>query len=271
MGRRKRASTPVRRDLPRPRTRVRYPSFRTSSHRSRPPSGSCPTTWPAWRACAAGARRRHHRRQPRGRRNRRTSTSTSRASRTRAYGAQIMENLGECTGGDGQYVQFVGSTDHGSHMEWVRRRLRQAAGRLPRHDPRRGPDRVARRARRSRTTRPRRSSPSTRTSRHFRARPGTDVVGIARAVEEAGKADTTCVMGTSIPSVAGRLPRQRSDRQDLLLGPGHGRQGTVAVAKILAEGGTIEEGTDLGIPGYESLVKLDRARQRVRWQCWRRG
>ena len=36
-----------------------------------------------------------------------------------SYGVDIMKNLGECTGGTGKYVQFVGGLTAKTHMEWV--------------------------------------------------------------------------------------------------------------------------------------------------------
>jgi simple sugar transport system substrate-binding protein len=37
----------------------------------------------------------------------------------KAYGAQIMDNLGECMAGEGEYVQFVGGLTAKTHMDWV--------------------------------------------------------------------------------------------------------------------------------------------------------
>ena len=36
-----------------------------------------------------------------------------------SYGVDIMKNIGECTGGTGKYVQFVGGLTAKTHMEWV--------------------------------------------------------------------------------------------------------------------------------------------------------
>ena len=176
----------------------------------------------------------------------------------KAYGAQIMENLGECTGGEGEYVQFVGRLTNGSHSEWV-----QGAYDLQQSD---FPDMT-------RVEDPIESEENEEVAynkakellakypdiKGFQGSAGTDVVGIGRAVEEAGKTDSVCVMGTSIPSVArGYLDSGAIDKI-FFWDPAMAGKAQLAVAKILADGGTIEEGTDLGIPGYESLVKLDGA------------
>ena len=58
-----------------------------------------------------------------------------------AYGRQIMQNLAQCMGEQGKYVQFVGGLTAKTHMEWVGAAYDMQVSRLPRHDPRRGPDR----------------------------------------------------------------------------------------------------------------------------------
>ena len=176
----------------------------------------------------------------------------------KAYGAQIMENLGDCTGGEGEYVQFVGRLTNGSHSEWV-----QGAYEVQQSD---FPDMT-------RVEDPIESEENEEVAynkakellakypdiKGFQGSAGTDVVGIARAVEEAGKTDSVCVMGTSIPSVAGGYLDSGAIDKIFFWDPAMAGKAQLAVAKILVEGGTIEEGTDLGVPGYESLVKLEGA------------
>jgi simple sugar transport system substrate-binding protein len=176
----------------------------------------------------------------------------------KAYGAQIMENLGECTDGSGEYVQFVGRLTNGSHSEWVAGAYEKQQADFP--------DMV-------RVEDPIESEENEEVAynkakellakypdiKGFQGSAGTDVVGIARAVEEAGKTDSVCVMGTSIPSVAGDYLESGAIDKIFFWDPAMAGKAQLAVAKILAEGGTIEEGTDLGVPGYESLVKLDGA------------
>jgi simple sugar transport system substrate-binding protein len=174
----------------------------------------------------------------------------------RAYGAQIMENLGECTGGSGEYVQFVGKLTNGSHMEWVGGALDKQMADFPDmklvEDPietEENEETGYNKAKEILAKYPNIAG--------FQGSAGTDVVGIARAVEEAGKADSVCVMGTSIPSVAGSYLESGAIDKIFFWDPAMAGKAQLAIGKILSEGGTIEEGTDLGIPGYESLVKLE--------------
>jgi simple sugar transport system substrate-binding protein len=175
-----------------------------------------------------------------------------------AYGAQIMENLGECTGGEGQYVQFVGRLTNGSHSEWVAGAYEKQQADFPDmvrvEDPIESEENeevAYNKAREILAKYP--------DIRGFQGSAGTDVVGIARAVEEAGKADSVCVMGTSIPSVGGSYLETGAIDKIFFWDPAMAGKAQLAIARILAEGGTIEEGTDLGVPGYESLVKLEGA------------
>lgn len=175
-----------------------------------------------------------------------------------AYGAQIMENLGECTGGEGEYVQFVGRLTNGSHSEWVDGAYEKQQADLP------GMTRVEDPIESEENEEVAYNKAKELLAKYpdikgFQGSAGTDVVGIGRAVEEAGKADSVCVMGTSIPSVAGGYLESGAIDKIFFWDPAMAGKAQLAVAQILADGGTIEEGTDLGVPGYESLVKLDGA------------
>jgi simple sugar transport system substrate-binding protein len=87
----------------------------------------------------------------------------------------------------------------------------------------------------------------------FQGSAGTDVAGIARAVQEAGRTDI-CVMGTSIPSVASKYLADGSIDKIFFWDPAMAGKAMASIAQRLASGEKIAEGTDLGIPGYESLT-----------------
>jgi simple sugar transport system substrate-binding protein len=88
----------------------------------------------------------------------------------------------------------------------------------------------------------------------FQGSAGTDVAGIARAVQEAGRTDDVCVMGTSIPSVASKYLADGSIDKIFFWDPAMAGKAMATIAQRLASGKKVEEGTDLGIPGYESLT-----------------
>ena len=178
------------------------------------------------------------------------------AFENKAYGAQIMDSLGECTDGEGGYVQFVGRLTNGSHSDWVSGAYEQQTSAFPDmtrlEDPLESEEdeEVAyNKAKEILAKYP--------DIKGFQGSAGTDVVGIARAVEEAGKTDDVCVMGTSIPSVSSTYLETGAIDKIFFWDPALAGKAQLQIAKMLADGETIEEGTDLGIPGYESLVKLE--------------
>ncbi|MCA0253476.1 MAG: substrate-binding domain-containing protein [Actinobacteria bacterium] len=172
-----------------------------------------------------------------------------------AYGSQIMDNLAQCMGEEGGYVQFVGRLTNGSHSEWVSGAYENQTANFPKmtrlEDPMESEENeevAYNKAKELLAKYP--------DIKGFQGSAGTDVVGIARAVDEAGKAADICVMGTSIPSVAGSYLQSGAIDKIFFWDPALAGKAQLQIAKIIAEGGTITEGTDLGIPGYESLVKL---------------
>jgi simple sugar transport system substrate-binding protein len=170
-----------------------------------------------------------------------------------AYGAEIVQNLSECMGGQGQYAAFVGNLTAKTHMEWVQGGLDWAKANAP------GVQRVVdpieskedesvayERAKEILAKYP--------DIKGFQGSAGTDVAGIARAVQEAGRTDDVCVMGTSIPSVASKYLADGSIDKIFFWDPALAGKAMATIAQRLASGDKVEEGTDLGIPGYESLT-----------------
>ena len=172
------------------------------------------------------------------------------------YGEQIMINLAECMGGEGEYAQMVGGFTAQSHMQWVEGAyaLQQAdhAGLTRVEDPieSKEDETVAyERAKEILAKYP--------NIKGFQGSAGTDVAGIGRAVQEAGLQDQVCVMGTSIPSVSAKYLEDGSIDKIFFWDPALAGEAQLAIAQIIADGGTISAGTDLGIVGYNGLAQLD--------------
>jgi simple sugar transport system substrate-binding protein len=173
-----------------------------------------------------------------------------------SYGSEIMDNLAECMGGTGEYVQFVGGLTAKTHMEWVGAGYDNQTANFPDM---------------TRVETPIESTDDQGTAYErakevlakypniagFQGSAGNDVPGIARAVQEAGLEDQVCVMGTSIPSVANQYLADGSIDKIFFWDPALAGEAQLAIAQILAEGGTIEEGTDLEVDGYNSLKLLE--------------
>ncbi|WP_448231152.1 substrate-binding domain-containing protein [Microbacterium lacticum] len=173
-----------------------------------------------------------------------------------SYGAEIMDGLASCMDEEGEYVQFVGSLTAKTHMDWVTAAKEHQLANFPDMklvaDPieSREDENVAyQKAQEALAKYP--------DIKGFQGSAGTDVAGIARAVQEAGLEDQVCVMGTSIPSVAKKYLADGSIDAIYFWDPALAGEAQLEIAKILAEGGEITDGTDLGIEGYDSLKKLD--------------
>ena len=172
-----------------------------------------------------------------------------------SYGKNIMDNLAECMGKKGKYVQFVGGLTAKTHMEWVGAAHDEQTSKYPNMTRVETPiestdnqDVAYQRAKEILAKYPDIAG--------FEGSAGNDVPGIARAVQEAGLQDKTCVMGTSIPSVSKQYLADGSIDKIFFWDPSMAGKAQLQIALILAQGGKIANGTDLKIDGYHSLKKL---------------
>ena len=174
----------------------------------------------------------------------------------RAYGAKIMDNLAECMGDSGQYVSFVGGLTAKTHMDWVGGAYDQQQAEYP--DLTRVEEPVeSKEDENVAYQRAKELLAKYPDIKGFQGSAGTDVAGIARAVQEAGLEDQVCVMGTSIPSVAKKYIVDGSIDKIFFWDPAMAGKAQLKIAQLLVDGEEITDGTDLGIEGYNSLKKLD--------------
>ncbi|MCK0173928.1 substrate-binding domain-containing protein [Mycolicibacterium sp. F2034L] len=173
-----------------------------------------------------------------------------------AFGRQTMQSLAQCMGGQGEYVQFIGSETMTTHMQWVDAahdmQLAQFQG-MTRVE---GPIETAN------------DEPTAYAKANellakypnikgFQGAASTDVPGIARAVRDAGLQDRICVMGTAVPSIASPYFTDGSIDRIFFWDPAMAAEAQLQIALMLLQGEKIETGTNLNVPGYESLTKLD--------------
>ena len=169
-----------------------------------------------------------------------------------AYGATIMDNLAECMGGEGEYVAFVGQVTAASHMEWVAGALAQAEAEYPgivrMEEPLESKEdaNVAY----EQTKELLKKYPNLK---GIQGSSANDVVGVGQAIEELGLQDSVCVMGTSLPSMAGKYLETGAIDKIMFWDPAVAGQAMMKIAQLLANGETLAAGTDLGLVGYESL------------------
>jgi simple sugar transport system substrate-binding protein len=172
-----------------------------------------------------------------------------------AYGAHIMDNLAQCMGGKGKYAAFVGQLTARSHMEWVEGALQQAKKKYPGIQRIGGPieGREDANVAYQKTKELLTKYPDIK---GIEGSAATDVAGIGRAIQEAGLEDKVCVMGTSIPSIAGKYLDSGAVDKIFFWDPALAGKAQDKLAVMLAKGEEIKPGLNLGLKGYENLQKI---------------
>jgi simple sugar transport system substrate-binding protein len=172
-----------------------------------------------------------------------------------AYGSHLMDELASCMGGSGKYVAFVGHTTARSHMRWATAAYERARQKYPKVVRISAPVETAERLETAY------QNAKELLARHpdlegFEGSSVVDVAGIGRAVREAGAQGRTCVMGTSLPSVAGEFLDDGAVDKIFLWDPLVAGQAQAKLALMLIKGEKIAPGLDLGLPGYRSLKRI---------------
>ena len=82
------------------------------------------------------------------------------------------------------------------------------------------------------------------------------MAGIGLAIDERGLADQTCVIGTSLPSVAKEYLESGAVDVISFWDPARAGEAMNRIAVKLLDGQTVKAGDDLGVSGYNA-VELD--------------
>lgn len=171
------------------------------------------------------------------------------------YGDHFMGAIGEMMGGEGQYTTFVGALTATSHNEWVDASVARQEKDYPNMEL----------VSNKNETTENEENAYTKTKELLTAYPDlkgfqgsamTDVPGVGRAIQEAGKQDSTVVIGTSLVSVAGKYLEDGSIDMISFWDPAEAGYAMNELALHLLQGGKIEDGMSLTAPGYQNL-KLD--------------
>ena len=172
-----------------------------------------------------------------------------------AFGAHLMDELASCMGGKGKYVAFVGHVTARSHMRWVSAAYDRARQKYPGIERIGAPietgenlDTAYREAKKLLAQYP--------DLKGFEGSSVVDIAGIGKAVREAGRQSTTCVMGTSLPSVAGEYLEDGAVDKIFLWDPEIAGEAQDKLALMLIKGEKVGPGLDLGLPGYSNLKQI---------------
>jgi simple sugar transport system substrate-binding protein len=173
-----------------------------------------------------------------------------------AFGTQIMQNLAQCMGGDGSYVQFVGLLTAKTHMQWTDAAHDLQVAQFPGMTRVEGPI-EANNDEQTAYEKAKGVLAEYPNLKGFQGAASTDLPGIARAVREAGLQNEICVMGTAVPAVAAKYLADGSIDKIFFWDPAMAAEAQLQIALMLVQGQPIEAGTNLNVPGYDSLTKLD--------------
>jgi simple sugar transport system substrate-binding protein len=172
-----------------------------------------------------------------------------------AYGEHFMKKLGECMGGKGEYAVFVGSLTSKSHNEWVDAAIAYQKDKFPDMKMVGSKNETAddQQQADAKTQELLRAFPNVR---GFQGSASTDVAGVGLAIEERGMNDATCVVGTSLPSIATQYLDTGAVDMISFWAPALAGYAMNTVAVMLLDGKEPTDGMDLKVTGYDK-VKLD--------------
>ena len=186
-----------------------------------------------------------------------------------AYGARLNQRLGECMKGEGKWTTFVGSLGNQTHVQWADGGIANAAANFAKmelvdakQETNNSADTAYAKAQEILKKYP--------DIKGFQGASSLDVVGIGRAIEEAGLQDKTCVFGTSLPSMTDKLMETGAVDGISFWDPKDSGIVQSKVALMLVKVETVEDGADLGVPGYNKVTvrKGAGAGQVILGQAW---
>jgi simple sugar transport system substrate-binding protein len=172
-----------------------------------------------------------------------------------SYGEEMVKEMATRMGEEGQYIQFVGSLTNASHNEWMDCAKAYADKNYPnlefvaKYESKEDQEVAYNTMKDVLKTYP--------DVKGVLGAAAGDVVGAGRALEEAGLADATSVVGTSIPSYAGELLKTGAVDLAMAWDPATAGYAANVVAYKLLKGEKITDGMDLGVPGYEKIKLVD--------------
>lgn len=179
------------------------------------------------------------------------------------YGAHMMDLLAEEMGGKGGYVIMMGTLTASSHQQWTEGAIARQKEAYPDMyqvcDPIEGSSQEA---------------AYNAAKEVIAAYPeiggfiGCDTnnpPGIAMAVEEAGKAGEIAVTGTCLTSQAKDYLNSGTIKTFTFWDPADAGEAMCALATKILNGEAIEDGIDLGVPGYEKCAVKDKVVYGAAW------
>ena len=168
------------------------------------------------------------------------------------YGAALNERLAECMGQKGKWTTFVGSLGSRTHLQWVgagEENAKKYAG-MELVDPNNESFDDAN-ATYEKAKEVLRKHPDIK---GFQTSAGNDVLGVGRAIDEAGLSGKVCLVGTGLPNPSADLLESGAITAIGFWDPQKAGMAMNAVAKLLLEKKDVTDGMDLGVEGYGKVA-----------------
>jgi simple sugar transport system substrate-binding protein len=170
-----------------------------------------------------------------------------------AYGAGLNERLAKCMNQQGKWAVLVGSLGSRSQVQWADGGIQNAKAKYskmdlvePKLETNNDGERAYQVAKEVLRKHPDLAG--------FQGSSSLDVIGIGRAVEEAGKVGKICVYGTGLPTEAAKFLESGAINGIAFWDPKLAGLAMNKVAQMLVAGKSVENGADLGITGYNKVT-----------------
>nr|WP_315236416.1 substrate-binding domain-containing protein [uncultured Albidiferax sp.] len=169
-----------------------------------------------------------------------------------AYGARLNDRLAACMGESGKWTSLVGSLGSQSQVQWADGGAGNAAKKYPKMTLVDAKNESANDAEKaySKAKEMLRKHPDLK---GFQGSSSLDVLGIGRAVEEAGLQGKICVYGTGLPSEAAKFLESGAVGGIAFWDPKDAGIVMNKVAKLLLDGKQPTDGMDMGVTGYNKV------------------
>lgn len=168
------------------------------------------------------------------------------------YGAHLNDRLAECMGKSGKWTSFVGSLGSQSHVQWADAGAANSSKKYAKMvlvDAKNESTNDANKAY-EKAKEILRKHPDIK---GFQGSSSLDVLGIGRAIDEAGLQAKTCVFGTGLPNDAAKFLESGAIKGIAFWDPKDAGIVMNKVAKMLIDGKTVTNGMDLGVKGYNKV------------------
>jgi simple sugar transport system substrate-binding protein len=169
-----------------------------------------------------------------------------------AYGVALNEKLSACMGNKGKWTSFVGSLGSRTHIQWVEAGAANAkkhAGMTlvdAKNESFDDANKTYEKAKEILRKHPDIAG--------FQGSAGNDVIGIGRAVEEAGLAGKVCVVGTGLATPSAKLIESGAITAIGFWDPKDAGLAMNKTAKLLLDKQPLTNGMSLGVKGYEKVT-----------------